>query len=183
MFLSSHWKMNFVAKSSQVERETVQAWKVPQSLLSSSVYHSHETKQQVYKYGCIHRCRWPGPPVALLIAEWASYQCLGYATEPPQGSLGLRQASGYSHFSQAWQWTYLVFGFWSREAWISLLPLMKGIGQSVLSVQLVNFGGNFGFGIKGCINNSEQKHHRCVWPRPLHHSCPLHDYKLASSVL
>lgn len=97
--------------------------------------------------------------------------------------LGLRQASGYPHFSQAWQWTYLVFGFWSREAWISLLPLMKGIGQSVLSVQFVNYGGNFDFGIKGCINNSEQKHHGCVWPRPLHHSCPLHDYKLASSVL
>lgn len=51
------------------------------------------------------------------------------------------------------------------------------------TVQLVNCGGSFGFGIKGCINNSEQKHHGCDWPRPLHHSCPLHDYKLASSVL
>lgn len=86
MFLSSHWKMNFVAKSSLAERETLQAWKVPQSLLSSSVYHSHVTEQRVYRYGRIRRRRWPGPPGALLSAEWASYQRPGYATEPPHST-------------------------------------------------------------------------------------------------
>lgn len=143
---------------------------MPQSLLSFSVYHSNEAEKSLYryryKYVAVHR-RLAQP--ALLSAEWALYRRSGYAAEPPQGSARV----------QVGEWTLAlhsakmsVFCFRSHGAWISLLLLVKAIRQTVLSFKLVNYGDNFGFGIEGCISNSEQKHHATVWPHPLHHSRP-----------